>query len=52
MKRTMMLSVQVEKATQIPTIAEVLSRAMAGLLMEGIEGSIYSYEDEGDDAQG
>ena len=46
MKRTITLSVQVEAPAQIPTIAEVLARAMAGLLMDGIEASIYSYEED------
>lgn len=45
--RTMTLSVQVTEEAQIVKVSEVLARAQAGLILEGIEASLYSYvEDE------
>ena len=45
-ERSIVLSVTLEQDSQVVKILEVLGRAMAGLLLDGIEAKIYAYEYE------
>lgn len=43
--RTVCLSVDVAEDSELPRVLEVVARTMAGLVLEGIDARIYTYED-------
>lgn len=42
--RSVSLTVDVEHDAHLPTVLEVLARAAAGLLLEGVEARIHSFQ--------
>lgn len=46
MARRVSLSVEVTQDAELPRVLEVVGRAMAGLVLEGIDASIFTYADE------
>lgn len=48
MNRTVSLSVDVQDDSDLPRVMEVMGRAAAGLILEGIDARIYSFDTEDD----
>lgn len=44
--RTVNLSVDVTEDADLPRVLETLARAMGGLVLEGIDARLYTYETE------